>query len=106
MDAAMLASMALSEYIGGTQEEFAVLMNKRVAEAGTQNSNFVNASGIPSKNHYATAYDMALTTREASQNEAFMRYFVASSYILPSFNRQTRKTAIINYHTNLRFKAL
>jgi len=102
MYATMLASAndaanALAEHVGGTQEEFADLMNKRAEEIGTQNSNFVNASGIPSKNHYTTVYDMALITREASQNEAFMRYFGASSYILPAFNMQTQETEIINY---------
>jgi len=102
MYATMLASAndaanALAEHVGGTQEEFADLMNKRAEEIGTQNSNFVNASGIPSKNHYTTAYDMALITREASQNEALMCYFGASSYILPAFNTQTQETEIINY---------
>ena len=39
-------------------------MNKRAAELGMQNTNFVNTNGLPAANHYSSAYDIALMSRE------------------------------------------
>lgn len=57
--------------IGGSYEKFAQRMNRRAAEIGMKNSNFVTPSGLHDDNHYSTAYDMALLTREALKNELF-----------------------------------
>ena len=45
--------------------EFAAIMNDRAKEIGVKNSNFVNPHGYHNENHYTTAYDLALITREA-----------------------------------------
>jgi D-alanyl-D-alanine carboxypeptidase (penicillin-binding protein 5/6) len=52
------ASVALAEAVSGTEAEFAKKMNKKAKSFGTKNSNFNNASGLPSKNQYSTAYDL------------------------------------------------
>ncbi|MGN0599523.1 MAG: D-alanyl-D-alanine carboxypeptidase family protein [Oscillospiraceae bacterium] len=57
--------------IGGSFENFAKLMNRRAAEIGMKNTNFVTPSGLHDDEHYSTAYDMALLTREALKNERF-----------------------------------
>lgn len=58
------AALALAEHIAGTEEEFAKMMNKRAKELGSQNTNFVNASGLYDDNHVSSAYDLALIMRE------------------------------------------
>ena len=54
------ATIALAEAVAGTEETFAQLMNREAKRLGLRNSNFVNTTGLPAANHYATARDMAL----------------------------------------------
>jgi D-alanyl-D-alanine carboxypeptidase (penicillin-binding protein 5/6) len=54
------ASIALAEAVAGTEETFAQLMNREAKRLGLRNTNFVNSTGLPAPNHYATARDMAL----------------------------------------------
>lgn len=58
------ASVAMAEHIAGSHEEFVALMNKRAKELGMNNTNFVNCTGLDADNHYTTAYDIALMSRE------------------------------------------
>lgn len=57
------ASVALAEYIAGSEDSFADLMNQHAARLGLNGSNFVNATGWPAENHYVTARDMATLAR-------------------------------------------
>ena len=56
------ASVALAEHIAGGEDAFADLMNQYAAKLNMQNTNFVNAAGLPDENHYTTAADLALLT--------------------------------------------
>jgi len=53
------ATVALAEHVAGSEEAFASLMNQHAAELGMTNSHFVNATGLPHKEHYTTARDLA-----------------------------------------------
>lgn len=57
------ASIAVAEYIAGSEDAFADLMNKHAARLGMTNSNFVNATGWPAENHYSTAKDLAILSQ-------------------------------------------
>ena len=54
------ATIALTEAVAGSEEAFAQLMNREAKRLGLRNSNFVNSTGLPAPNHYATARDMAV----------------------------------------------
>ena len=54
------ASIALAECLGGTEEDFAKLMNVYAQRLGMINTNFINSSGWPNDNHYSTVYDLAV----------------------------------------------
>ena len=58
------ASVAMAEHIAGSHEEFVARMNERAKELGMNNTNFVNCTGLDADNHYTTAYDIALMSRE------------------------------------------
>lgn len=58
------ASVALGEHIAGSHEEFVARMNARAKELGMNNTHFVNCTGLDADNHYSTAYDVALMSRE------------------------------------------
>lgn len=66
-DAACLTASFLCE----SEEKFADLMNIKAAEIGMKDTNFVTASGLDSKEHYSTAYDMALLGAYAIKNPVF-----------------------------------
>lgn len=57
------ASVALAEYVSGTEDVFADLMNKHAERLGMKNTNFVNSTGLPDENHYTTAVDLARLAR-------------------------------------------
>ena len=52
------ASVALAEFMAGSEETFAELMNQHARALGMKNSHFVNATGLPHPEHYTTAADM------------------------------------------------
>lgn len=54
------ASVALAEYISGTEDVFADLMNKHAERLGMKNTHYVNSTGLPDENHYTTAADLAI----------------------------------------------
>jgi D-alanyl-D-alanine carboxypeptidase (penicillin-binding protein 5/6) len=57
------AAVALAEYVAGSEEAFAQLMNKEAARLGATGTQFVNASGMPDPGHYTTPRDIALISR-------------------------------------------
>ena len=57
------ASVALAEHTAGSEDSFATLMNKHAEKLGMKNSNFVNSTGWPHKDHYTTVADMAILSR-------------------------------------------
>ena len=62
------ATVAMAEYISGSEEKFVNLMNKKVKELGLKNTVFKNSTGLDEKGHYSTAYDMAIIAKELVNN--------------------------------------
>ncbi|WP_026180251.1 D-alanyl-D-alanine carboxypeptidase family protein [Hahella ganghwensis] len=54
------ASVAVAEYLAGSEDAFASIMNQHATRLGMKNSNFMNATGLPGENHYSSAYDLAM----------------------------------------------
>lgn len=65
------AADSVAIYLAGSLENFAVLMNKKAAEIGMKNTNFVTPSGLDDEKHYSTAYDMALLASYCVKNPLF-----------------------------------
>jgi D-alanyl-D-alanine carboxypeptidase (penicillin-binding protein 5/6) len=66
-------AVAIAEHIGGSIEDFATIMNKRAKEIGLTSSHFVTPHGLDNTDHYTTAYDLAILTNYALQNETFVK---------------------------------
>lgn len=66
-------AVAIAEHIGGSLDNYLVMMNKKAADLGAKNSNFKNPNGLPDPEHYSTAYDLALISRYAMQNQDFRK---------------------------------
>lgn len=58
------ASIALAEHIAGSEEAFADMMNQQASLLGMRDSQFRNATGLPDDEHFSSAWDMALLTRD------------------------------------------
>lgn len=77
---------AVAEYVAGDIESFATLMNEKAAELGCENTHFVTPNGLHDDDHYTTAYDMALITKYALQNDTFRSIAGTLSYTVPATN--------------------
>ena len=68
------AAVAIAEKVGGSLDGFIWLMNQKAEEIGMKDTHFSNPHGLDTtKDHYSTAYDMALLTRYAMQNETYVK---------------------------------
>jgi len=57
------ASVALAEFVAGSEGAFVDIMNQQAQLLGMKDTNFVNATGLPSPEHFSTAYDLAMLAR-------------------------------------------
>ena len=62
------ASKAMAEHIAGSEASFAILMNEQAQKIGMENSNFVNATGMPDEGHLASALDLSKLARAIIKN--------------------------------------
>lgn len=69
------ATVAMAEYVAGSESEFVSRMNARAAELGMENTNFTNCTGLfDDAEHYTTARDIAIMTRELLKHEKIFDY--------------------------------
>ncbi len=67
------ACVALAEHIGGSEEKFAILMNRKARMLGATDSHFVNPHGLPDERHVSTVQDLALIMNAAMKNPDFVQ---------------------------------
>lgn len=95
------AAVALAEKIGGTEEYFVEMMNKRASELGLKDTHFQNAHGIDADNHYSSAYDMSVIARELLKHEKVTEYSkIYEMYLRENTNR---KVWLVNTNKLVRF---
>ena len=59
------ASVVMAEHIAGSEAAFVEMMNEKAASLGMENTHFEDCCGLTSsENHYTSAYDVALMSRE------------------------------------------
>ncbi len=68
------ASVALAEHVSGSEEVFVSEMNRKAEELGMSNTHFVNACGLDEENHYSTARDIAIMSRELLKHDMIKKY--------------------------------
>lgn len=57
------ACVAMAEYVAGSEDSFAGLMDQTAAALGMKNTHYVDSTGLPNPDHYSTAHDMAILAR-------------------------------------------
>lgn len=68
------ASVAVAEHLAGSVDEFVRQMNERAAQLGLKDTHFANVNGLPVENHYSSAYDIAVISRELLKHERILKW--------------------------------
>lgn len=89
------ASVALAEFVGGTEETFAQVMNDLAAELGMTNSHFLNSTGLPMEGHYTTARDIAILARALiSEFPDYYRWYSQREFTYNDITQGNRNTLL------------
>lgn len=86
------ASNVLAEYIGGTIDNFIVMMNDFAKNIGCTNTNFTNAHGLDEEGEYTSAYDMYLITKYAMTNSVLSTMAQTVDYTVPATNMSEERS--------------
>lgn len=86
------AAVAIAQHIGGSLTGFAKIVNQRLKELGCTNSHFTNPAGFTAKNHYFTAYDLAIITQAAYQNDTLRKIVRTKSYSFTTLKKNNQYT--------------
>ncbi|KQL53646.1 D-alanyl-D-alanine carboxypeptidase [Heyndrickxia shackletonii] len=68
------AAVAMAEKIAGSEESFVAMMNKEAKALGLKDTHFQNTTGLPVKDHYSSAYDMAIMAKELLKYEKITKF--------------------------------
>ena len=95
------AAVALAEYLGGTEEDFVNMMNKRCQELGMKNTTFKNCNGLPCEGHLSTARDIALMSRELLKHPTILKY--SGTYMETISEGRKSPIELVNHNKLVRF---
>lgn len=76
------SAVALAEHTAGSISIFADLMNQKAVELGLSNTHFVTPHGLDEDEHYTTAYELALLSNYAMNNEIFAKIVGTKNYTI------------------------
>jgi D-alanyl-D-alanine carboxypeptidase (penicillin-binding protein 5/6) len=66
--------VAMAEYVAGSVQSFVDMMNAKAKELNMKDTNFVNTNGLPVDNHYTSAHDIAIMSRELLKHDVITKY--------------------------------
>ncbi len=87
------AAVAIAEKVGGSVDNFCLMMNKKARELGCTDTEFVTPNGLDKGNHHSTARDMALIGAYAIKNKEFIRISNTQNV---SFTSNKKNYSIVN----------
>lgn len=66
--------VAMAEHLAGSESAFVDMMNERAKELGMENTHFMNTNGLDEDDHYSSARDVAIMSRELMKHETIFNY--------------------------------
>jgi D-alanyl-D-alanine carboxypeptidase (penicillin-binding protein 5/6) len=91
------ACVVLAEKMYGDERAFAKAMNEKVAEFGLRDTNFMNTTGLPEENHYASVHDLAIISRRIIEDfPQYYHYFAEKTFTVNDITQQNRNTLLGN----------
>lgn len=88
------STVALAEYVAGSEELFVSRMNKLCESLGLKNTHFVNSTGLPVENHYSSAFDIAAIYKTICNNNIYKKD--AKIWMEDFIHPSGRKTGLVN----------
>lgn len=98
LESANECGYAIAEHTGKNYDNFITMMNDKARELGCKDTHFNNPHGLPDEDHWTCAYDMALISREALQNDIFRMIVNTRRYTIPPTNKHSEETYLSNHH--------
>ena len=95
------ASVALAEYISGSESTFVNKMNMRAKELGMSNTLYANCTGLPEPNQYSTARDVATLMKELLRHKIYFKY--STIWMDELIHPSGRKTELVNTNKLTRY---
>lgn len=92
--------LGVADYIAGSISNFSDMMNERALALGCKNTHFSNPNGLHSDDHYTTAYDMALISKEALKSDTFRKVTGTKVAYIPKTNKYEPRV-LPNHHNML-----
>lgn len=89
------AATALALHFSASIEEFSLIMNSDAKELGLKNSNFKNPHGLDEKDHYTSAYDLAIITQNAMKYDFFKSLVTKKSDLVSPLNRENKDMQLV-----------
>lgn len=74
-------SLTLANYVAGSEEAFAQLMNEKASELNMNHTHFVNSTGLHNDQQITTLEDLSYLMRYALKNETFKEIITSSEYL-------------------------
>ena len=65
------SSVAIAEYIAGSENNFVRLMNEKAKELNLTNTNYSNCTGLPTPDAYSSAYDQAVVLNNVLNHDLY-----------------------------------
>ena len=90
------ACNVLAVAVSGNIQKFVNRMNARASELGATNTYFSDTNGLSSSNHYTTAHDLFLISREAMRHELFVTVVDTLAYTIPPTNTHAESRILKN----------
>lgn len=90
------AAVAVAEHISGSEDIFVELMNKRAIELGMMNTKFRNSSGLPAEDHYISAYDVAIMSKELLKHDKVSEWLSIYMYDMEVGKRKPSTQTMVN----------
>lgn len=66
--------VAMAEHLAGSESTFVDMMNEKAKELGMENTHFMNTNGLDEDDHYSSARDVAIMSRELMKHETIFNY--------------------------------
>ena len=95
------AAVAMAEYLGGSEDAFVSLMNKRASELNMKDTTFKNCTGLPVDGHLTTANDIAIMSIELLKHPTILKY--TGTYMETISEGRKTPIGLVNHNKLVRF---
>jgi D-alanyl-D-alanine carboxypeptidase (penicillin-binding protein 5/6) len=95
------AAVALAEYLGGSEEAFVKIMNKRAKELKMEDTTFKNCHGLSAEGHLSSAFDISIMSRELIKHKDILKY--TGTYMETISEGRLNPIGLVNHNKLVRF---